>query len=57
MQNILKDKIEVVYIQNTTELNLSIFPAIEAKDSPAILFEKKPLAATNFIFHPPLYSV
>lgn len=57
MQNILKDKIEVVYIQNATELDLSIFSTIELKDSPTFLFEKKPIAASNFIFHPPLYSV
>jgi hypothetical protein len=57
MQNILKDKIEIVYIQQTTELDLSIFPAIEVKDIPSILFKKKPLGATGFIFHPPLYSV
>ncbi len=57
MQNVLKDKIEIVYIQHTTKLDLSIFPAIEVKDSPSVLFKKKPLGATGFIFHPPLYSV
>ena len=55
MQDSLKDKLEVVYIQNDTEINLTIIPVIETKEKSSILFEKKPIGASNLTFHPPLY--
>lgn len=57
MQDSLKDKIELVYVQNTVDFDLNIFSAIELKDNPSILFEKKPVGANDLIFHPPLYFV
>lgn len=57
MQDSLKDKLEVVYIQNTTEVNFTIIPVIETKEKSSILFEKKPIGASNLTFHPPLYFV
>ncbi|MFD1602204.1 hypothetical protein ACFSJW_18190 [Flavobacterium artemisiae] len=57
MQDSLKDKLEVVYIQNNTEINFTIIPVIETKEKSSILFEKKPIGASNLTFHPPVYFV
>lgn len=57
MQDSLKDKLELVYVQNTTEIDFSVIPVIESKDNSSILFEKKPIGASNLTFHPPLYTV
>lgn len=57
MQDSLKDKLELVYVQNTAEINFSVIPAIESKENTSILFEKKPIGASNLTFHPPLYIV
>lgn len=57
MQDSLKDKLEVVYIQNNTEVNFTIIPVIESKEKSSILVEKNPIGASNFTFHPPLYFV
>lgn len=57
MQDILKDKLELVYVQNTAEINFGVLPVIESKDNSSILFEKKPIGASNLTFHPPLYTV
>lgn len=57
MQDSLKDKLELVYVQNTAEINFSTIPVIESKENTSILFEKKPIGASNLTFHPPLYIV
>ncbi|MDQ6531128.1 hypothetical protein [Flavobacterium sp. LHD-85] len=57
MQDSLKDKLELVYVQNTAEINFSIIPVIESKENSSILFEKKPIGASNLTFHPPLSLV
>jgi len=57
MQDSLKDKLELVYVQNSAEINFSVVPVIESKDNSSILFDKKPIAASNLTFHPPLYTV
>ncbi len=57
MQDSLKDKLELVYVQNAAEINFSVIPVIESKDNSSILFEKKPIGASNLTFHPPLYIV
>ncbi|WP_242502545.1 hypothetical protein [Flavobacterium anhuiense] len=57
MQDSLKDKLELVYVQNTAEINFSLIPVIESKENTSILFEKKPIGASNLTFHPPLYIV
>ncbi|UWY26900.1 hypothetical protein N4T20_14345 [Flavobacterium sp. TR2] len=57
MQDSLKDKLELVYVQNIAEINFSIIPVIESKENSSILFEKKPIKTSNLTFHPPLYTV
>lgn len=54
MQDSLKDKLEIVYIQNTAEVNFSVISAMESKENTSILLEKKPIKASNLTFHPPL---
>jgi hypothetical protein len=57
MQDSLKDKLELVYVQNTAEITFSAIPVMESKNNTPILFEKKPIGASNLTFHPPLYTV
>ncbi|KAF2517412.1 hypothetical protein E0W73_03180 [Flavobacterium foetidum] len=57
MQNILKDKLEVVYIQNIQALEFAAIPVIESKKNDFLLFDKKPVGASNLTFHPPVYFV
>ncbi|SMO45985.1 hypothetical protein [Flavobacterium nitrogenifigens] len=57
MQDSLKDKLELVYVQNTAEINFSVIPVIESKENTSILSVKKPIGASNLTFHPPLYIV
>ncbi|MCR4029784.1 MULTISPECIES: hypothetical protein [Flavobacterium] len=54
MQDSLKDKLELVYVQNTAEIVLNVIPAVELRENTATLFEKKPIGASNLTFHPPL---
>lgn len=54
MQDSLKDKLELVYVQNTAEMTFSLIPVIESKENTSVLFEKKPIRASNLTFHPPL---
>ncbi|WP_343698030.1 hypothetical protein [Flavobacterium sp.] len=54
MQDSLKDKLELVYVQNSAEINLDIISPIESKENTSFLFEKKPVGASNLTFHPPL---
>lgn len=54
MQDSLKDKLELVYVQNSAEINLDIITPFESKENTSILFEKKPVGASNLTFHPPL---
>lgn len=54
MQDSLKDKLELVYVQNTAEIVLNVIPAVELRENTATLFEKKPVGASNLTFHPPL---
>ncbi|UPZ14317.1 hypothetical protein [Flavobacterium humidisoli] len=57
MQDSLKDKLELVYVQNTAEITFSAIPVMESKNNTTILFEKKPIGASNLTFHPPLCTV
>ncbi|WP_379799671.1 hypothetical protein [Flavobacterium chungangensis] len=57
MQDSLKDKLELVYVQNTAEITFGAIPVMESKNNTSILFEKKPIGASNLTFHPPLYTV
>ncbi|WP_244165387.1 hypothetical protein [Flavobacterium phragmitis] len=54
MQDSLKEKSELVYVQNTAEVVINAVPVIESKENTSILFEKKPIKASNLTFHPPL---
>jgi len=57
MQDSLKDKLELIYVQNDAEINFNAISVIESKENSSILFEKKPIKASNLTFHPPLYTV
>jgi len=57
MQDSLKEKIELVYVQDIAEVNFSIVAVTESKENSSIVFEKKPVKASNLTFHPPLCFV
>lgn len=54
MQDSLKEKSELVYVQNTIEADFAIIPLIESKNNTSILFEKKPIGVSDLTFHPPV---
>ncbi|MBB4802674.1 hypothetical protein HNP37_002749 [Flavobacterium nitrogenifigens] len=54
MNDSLKEKVELVYVQNSSEVNFTVIPVFESKENSSILFEKKPIKASNLTFHPPL---
>lgn len=54
MQDSLKDKLELVYVQSTPEISFDIVPVTESKENTSTLFEKKPISASNLTFHPPV---
>ncbi len=54
MQDSLKDKLELIYVQSTPEISFDIVPVIESKENTSTLFEKKPTSASNLTFHPPV---
>lgn len=53
-QDSLKEKLELVYVQNSPGAKFSIITVLESKENSSILFEKKPIKASNLTFHPPL---
>ncbi|WET03049.1 hypothetical protein [Flavobacterium sp. YJ01] len=53
-QDSLKEKLELVYVQNSPEVKFSVISLVESKENASILFEKKPIKASNLTFHPPL---
>lgn len=53
-QDNLKEKLELVYVQNSPEVKFSIVTVLESKENSTILYEKKPIKASNLTFHPPL---
>jgi len=55
MQDSLKDKLELVYVQNTADSNFGYIVVKEVKENASMLFEKKPIGASTLTFHPPLY--
>ena len=56
-QDSLKEKLELVYVQNSPEVKFSVISLVESKENASILFEKKPIKASNLTFHPPLCLV
>ncbi|WP_238990026.1 hypothetical protein [Flavobacterium sharifuzzamanii] len=57
MQNNLKEKAEVVYIQTSILNNFKLTGPIESKAKIFASFDKKPIAIANSIFHPPSYFI
>lgn len=57
MQNNLKEKAEVVYIQNTTTSNYKLVTPIESAAKLFASFDEKPISVSNSTFHPPSYFI
>ena len=57
MQNNLKEKAEVVYIQTSFLNNFKLTGLIESKANIFASFDKKPIAIANSTFHPPSYFI
>ncbi len=53
MQNNLKEKAEVVYIQNTCTTNFKLVTPIESRAKLFASSDKKPISVSNSTFHPP----
>jgi thioredoxin-related protein len=53
MQDTLKDKIELVYIQNNADAGFGIISSFETKEISFELFENKPIGVPNLTFRPP----
>ncbi len=46
-QDSLKEKLELVYVQNSPEVKFSIITVLESKENSTILYEKKPIKAST----------
>lgn len=57
MQNNLKEKVEVLYIQTSILNNFKLAGLIESKAKIFASSDKKPIAIANSIFHPPSYFI
>jgi thioredoxin-related protein len=57
MQNNLKEKAEVIYIQNTTISPFKFVIAIESKVKIFASFDSKPISVSNVTFYPPSYFI
>ena len=57
MENNLKEKAEVFYIQNTTAINFKTVEIIESKEKLFASFDKKPISVSFSTFHPPSYLI
>jgi hypothetical protein len=58
MQNNLKEKVELVYIQNIPEVSLSfIAPTSLSSQKNYFYFDKKPIAVVLSNFRPPSYFI
>lgn len=57
MQNNLKEKAEVVYIQNTILNNFKLVELIESKAKLFAFNDNKPISVSNTTFHPPSYFI
>nr|MBU3860168.1 hypothetical protein [Flavobacterium sp. MC2016-06] len=57
MENNLKEKLEVVYIQNTIFNNYQLIAPIESGTNLFAPFEEKPISVSNSTFHPPSYLI
>jgi len=57
MQNNLKEKTEVVYIQSTSTNNFKLIAPIESQAKLFASFDSKPISVSNATFHPPSYFI
>ena len=57
MQNNLKEKLELVYIQNTLENNFSIVAPTSSTQRNYSSFDKKPISVVLSNFRPPSYFI
>ena len=57
MQNNLKEKLDLVYIQNTSENNFKISALIASTKELFSSSEKKPISVSIATFHPPTYLI
>ncbi|TDP02487.1 hypothetical protein [Flavobacterium sp. 245] len=53
MDNNLKEKSEIVYIQNTITAQYNLIAPIESKTENFAALDKKPISVSNAAFHPP----
>jgi len=53
MQDNLKEKAEVVYIQNTIIADFKLIVQIKSEAKIFAYFDKKPISISNSTFHPP----
>ncbi|PXY42520.1 hypothetical protein DMB65_00385 [Flavobacterium cheongpyeongense] len=53
MQNNLKEKAEVVYIQNSNTTHFKLVTSIESKANIFAFSDDKPISVSNTTFHPP----
>ncbi|PJJ07064.1 hypothetical protein CLU83_0205 [Flavobacterium sp. 1] len=57
MQNNLKEKLELVYIQNTLEATYSIITSAYSAQKKYFTFDKKPISVILSNFRPPAYFI
>ncbi|SHM53768.1 MULTISPECIES: hypothetical protein [Flavobacterium] len=57
MQNNLKEKAEVVYIQSSSTNNFKLIAPIESQAKLFASFDTKPISVSNATFHPPSYFI
>jgi thioredoxin-related protein len=57
MQNNLKEKAEVVYIQSSSINNFKLVAPIESQAKLFASFDTKPISVSNSTFHPPSYFI
>jgi len=53
MQDNLKEKAEIVYIQNTITPDFTLIVPIQLERKNFAYFNKKPISVSNLTFHPP----
>lgn len=57
MQDNLKEKAEVIYIQNISLSNFKLVAPIRSRKAIFAYFDKKPISVSNVTFHPPSYLI
>ncbi len=57
MQNNLKEKAEVVYIQSTATNNFKLVTPIESKEKVFASLDEKPISVSTATFRPPSYFI